>query len=227
MSSSLNQEASRRFLEETKRIWFNPEIERLKQIGSVNEDYQPKKMQVILFPDYNRSILFDNDIISIEKLKANINYKDCSHVTFKKDVIGNWHGFFDFRYNKGKAKELFNTAQQFLDSAKDEYKARRLQVFADNLFSAAELFVQSLLFVESHNKRFADKPNHKWTTSEFSKFVKLGNMASRYSTALGQLSRLRDDARYHKREFGLEDSKAQEHIKTVEDLAEEVGRFIS
>jgi hypothetical protein len=39
-----DQEASKNFLEHTSSLWFNPELERLKQIRSVAEDYQPKAM---------------------------------------------------------------------------------------------------------------------------------------------------------------------------------------
>jgi hypothetical protein len=226
-SSPLDPEASKNFLESTRRIWFDPEIEHLKEIGSVNEGYQPEKMQVILFPHNDKSVLFDKDVFPTEYLEANIKYKDCAHVTFEKDANGNWRGYFDFRYNTGKASELLSSAHEFLESAKEAHKAGRLQVFGDNLFSAAELFVQSLLFVESHNQRFVNDPSHKWTVLEFSKYTKLGNIDPRYSKALGDLSRLRDGARYHKREFRLDDSQAKEHIKIVEELAKEVGRSIS
>ena len=58
--------------------------------------------------------------------------------------------------------------------------------------------------------------------SEFSKFAKLGNMDPHYSETLGDLSRLRDEARYHKRPFSLEESEAQEYIITLKELAEDV-----
>lgn len=98
----------------------------------MKEDYRPENVQVILFPDDNKSVLFDNDVISIEKLKAYSNYKDCAHVTFK-NVNGNWEGCFDFRHNKSKAEKLFNLALQFFETAKDAYNAGRLRVYVDNL----------------------------------------------------------------------------------------------
>ena len=98
-------------------------------------------------------------------------------------------------------------------------------MFVDNLFSSTELLVQSRLF-EMAKQNYVDRPNHKWTMSEFSKFVKLGNMDTRYSKTLGHLSRLRDEARYQKRPFGLDESEAQEYIMTVEKLAEDVRRSI-
>jgi hypothetical protein len=42
-------------------------------------------------------------------------------------------------------------------------------------FSAMELLVQSMLFVVS-KQNYVDNPNHRWTMSEFSTFVKLRNM---------------------------------------------------
>jgi hypothetical protein len=51
-------------------IWFNPEVERVRQLGLVKEDYRPEKRQGILFPDDNKSVLFERYVISIEKLKS-------------------------------------------------------------------------------------------------------------------------------------------------------------
>jgi hypothetical protein len=47
---ALDEEGSTTFLNHILDIWFNPELERIRRLGLVKEDYQPKKMQVILFP---------------------------------------------------------------------------------------------------------------------------------------------------------------------------------
>lgn len=51
-------------------------------------------------------------------------------------------------------------------------------------------------------------------------------MGPRYSKTLGNLSRLKDEARYHKRPFNLEKSEAHEYITIVEELAEDVTMSI-
>jgi hypothetical protein len=221
---ALDEEGSKTFFNHIMDIWFNPELERIRHLGLVKEDYQPEKMQVILFLTGQKSIGFDKDVIAIEKLKANRNYEDCGHITFKK-VNGNWEGFFDFRYNKGRAEKLFNTALEFFETAKDAYDARRTRSFVDNLFSAMELLVQCRLFVIS-NQNYVDKPSHKWTTNEFSIFVKLGNMNPKYPKILGRLSQLRNAARYHKQPFLLQETEARECITAVGQLAEDVRRSI-
>jgi uncharacterized protein (UPF0332 family) len=224
---ALNEEASSNFFNHTMELWFNPELQRMKQIGMVSEEYEPEKMQVILFPTgEKRSIVnFDNDVVSVEKLRANRNYENCGHITFKK-VNGNWEGNFDGRFNKGKAQELFKTAQEFFETAKNEYNAKRMRTFVDTLFSATELLVTSKLIVMSEQK-YVEKPNHKLTKSKFSSFVKLGNAKVEYSKMLGRLSAMRDEARYHKRPFNLEDSVALEYLKTAEELAEYVRSSIT
>jgi len=45
-----DEEGSKTFFKHIMDIWFNPELERIRQRGLVREDYQPEKMQVILFP---------------------------------------------------------------------------------------------------------------------------------------------------------------------------------
>src|SRR5215212_9831809 len=120
--SILEEEAARNFFNHTSELWFNPELERLKQIELVADDYQPEAMQVILFPTGVHDVLFDGDVISKEKLQVNRKYRDCGYLIFKKELTGNWQGYFNFRYNKGRAKELFDTALEFLETAKDAYK---------------------------------------------------------------------------------------------------------
>ena len=51
-------------------------------------------------------------------------------------------------------------------------------------------------------------------------------MDPRYSETLGDLSRLRDEARYHNRPFSLEEPEAQEYIITLKEWAEDVRRSI-
>jgi hypothetical protein len=110
---TLDEEGSKTFFNHIMDIWFNQELERIRHLGLVKEDYQPEKMQVILFPSGQNSIGFDKDVITVENLKENRNYDDCGHITFKK-VNGNWEGFFDFRYNKGGAEKIFNITSNFL-----------------------------------------------------------------------------------------------------------------
>ena len=223
----LDQEASRNFLEHTSSLWFNPELERLKQIGSVPEDYQPKAMQVILSPHGDHSVLFDGNVIPKEKLQANRKYRDCGYIIFERDIHENWRGSFSLRYNKDKAEELFSSALEFFETAKEANRAGRIRVFLDNLFSATELLVQSMLFVMTHNQKYVDKPNHRFTMSELGKVGKVWNMDNtRYSSLLGNLSRLRDETRYHKRPFSLEETEAQQYISTVEQVVQEVQREI-
>jgi hypothetical protein len=223
----LDQEAAKNFFDHTSELWFNPELERQKLIGLVEEGYQPEAMQVILFPNNEKHVLFDNLVISKEKLEANIKYRDCGHVTFKKDPNGNWRGFFDFRYNKGKAEELFNTALQFFETAKEAYGAGRSRVFLDTIFSSAELLVESRLFVETPNQEYVNDPNHKWTKRELGKAIRVGLVDSRYSKTLGNLSDWRRNARYPRGQFSLEESKAQELIRTLEEWIQEIQGAIS
>jgi uncharacterized protein (UPF0332 family) len=109
--------------------------------------------------------------------------------------------------------------------AKDAYNARRRQVFVDNLFSAMELLVQSRLFVVS-KQNYVDNSNHRWTMSEFSTFVKLGNMDPRYPKILDRLSQLRNAARYNKQTFLLEEAEALEYIMAIEQLAKHFRKSI-
>jgi HEPN domain-containing protein len=185
-------------------------------------------MQVILSPHGDHSVLFDGNVIPKEKLQANRKYRDCGYIIFERDIHENWRGSFSLTYNKDKAEELFSSALEFFETAKEANRAGRIRVFLDNLFSATELLVQSMLFVMTHNQKYVDKPNHRFTMSELGKVGKVWNMDNtRYSSLLGNLSRLRDETRYHKRPFSLEETEAQQYISTVEQVVQEVQREIS
>ena len=56
---TLDEEGSKTFFNHIMDICFNPELERIRHLGLVKEDYQPEKMQVILFPSGQNSIGFD------------------------------------------------------------------------------------------------------------------------------------------------------------------------
>jgi HEPN domain-containing protein len=167
-------------------------------------------------------------VIPKERLQANRKYSDCGYVIFKKEINGNWEGFFSFIYNKGKAQELFKSALEFLETAEDAYSKGRIRVCIDNLFSATELLVQSMLFVMTTNQKYVEDPNHRWTLFELGRVAKLWNRDNtRYTRLLGNLSRLRDEARYHKRELSVVGTEAQQLISTVKEVVQEVQAEIS
>ena len=126
-----------------------------------------------------------------------------------------------FRHNKDKAEKLFNIHLQFFETAKCAYNAGRLRVFVDIPLRSTELFVRSRIFVMSERKYM----QRSRTTGEYERIQQVRKIRKHGSSLfrnLGYLSRLRDEGRYHKRPFSLEESEAQEYIITLKELAEDV-----
>lgn len=59
----LHQEDSKTFFGASNGTWFNPQVERLRQIGLAKEDYGPEKMQVIVFQMTTKASFFDKNAI--------------------------------------------------------------------------------------------------------------------------------------------------------------------
>jgi len=100
-----------------------------------------------------------------------------------------------------------------------------LRVFSDNLFSAAELFITSQLFVMSEYE-YVRKPTHAWTQKKYNDFINIGNYKEEYKKILNKLSGLRNHARYHKQSFKLNLEDAKVMLEVVDDLGEHTRRVI-
>ena len=141
-------------------IWFYPEVERLRQLGLVKEDYRPERCK-LFFSQWQQKRPFWKECDLNRRAKVNSNYIDCAYLTFK-NVNRKWEWYFDFRHNKGKAEKLFNIHLQFFETAMCAYNAGRLQVFVDFPLSSTELFVRSWLFVMSEQKFMQISQTTRW-----------------------------------------------------------------
>jgi uncharacterized protein (UPF0332 family) len=177
------------------------------------------RKQVIGEPVFWKEI---DDILDI-KLSEHDN-PDLAHITMVLFRKG-WKIVFDLRNNKRKAKQLFDTAEEFLNSAKRALEDGSLRVFSDNLFSAAELFITSQLFVMTEYE-YVRKPTHAWTQKKYNDFINIGNYKEEYKKILNKLSGLRNHARYHKQSFKLNLEDAKVMLEVVDDLGEHTRRVI-
>ncbi len=87
----------------------------------------------------------------------------------------------------------------------------------DNLFSAVESFMTSQLFIMSEEK-YVNRPTHKYASSKYNQFMKIGNYKNQFKNLFNKLGALRNNARYLIDDFMLLDSDAKRMLKTAEDL---------
>jgi len=246
---SLDAEGSKRFLDQVLSIWIKPEVELRKSAGTLSKSFALSRAQVIMYPDGKHVVRLNEEVKASAKVKATRNIDpgevyeissiddiqevdlspddspDASHVTLF--VQGNIARiFFDFRRNRGLAKERYEAAMQFLDVA--EYCANKmlLRPFIDCLFSAAELLASSQIFLFAEPK-YVKKSSHGQTHSKYNLHSKWGIGNKTYTTTFNKLSSIRTSARYLKRPINLSESDAREYLKTVQEMADYTKRFIS
>jgi hypothetical protein len=101
--------------------------------------------------------------------------------------------------------------------------------FVDNLYSAAELGIQSLLLLQ-HNPQFSLNQTHEDTRKLFFEHAELGNIDTEFSNNYTRLGELRDKGRYlngtHGRRFTINDLDANKIQQLTKNLISYVGKLL-
>lgn len=250
---TLDQEAMRNFFQQVLDLWVRPEIARRQRDGILPNDYNIDKIQILFGINGNDKavIRLNKEIRALYtcRLKPGIHKQitgepvywkeiedildmqlteeddpDAAHITMILSGKG-WKIKFDFRRYKRKAKERYDAAREFLDAARNALNEGHLRAFADTLFSSAELFITSQLFVMSE-KEYVLKPTHTWTQIKYNSFIEMGNYKNKYRDAFNKLAGLRDGARYFNRSFNLTVQQAEQFLHVVEDLEKHTNKVI-
>ena len=152
--------------------------------------------------------VYEHEVDDIQKITlTQDDTPNSGHVTLIR-FREKWIMHFDFRYNKQKARERFDAGKEFYNVAKYCFDAKLLRPFVDILFSATELLVTTQLFVISEAD-YPSKAKHKNIQDRYNSFIKIGNPKAEYVEALNKLSGLRDDARYLRKPFQLDEEEAK------------------
>jgi len=210
-----------KIINQMMEIWINPEIERRKKDGELDESFILWKAQIIFYPDgKKRKIRLNDEVkarvkaklksditknigdkISFDEIENILNIKltdeddpDCGHITFIRNN-NKCYLVFDARYNKGLSKTHISNAIQFYESAEFSLKSKNMSAFVDNLFSATELLAKSIL-LHIPDKQFREKASHKSIKQRFNWYANLGNIELNYCELLNKLSSFRNSARY-------------------------------
>jgi hypothetical protein len=143
----------------------------------------------------------EGDVVGMDELEGissihlpETEDSNCGHFTLV--LIGNrWHGAFDFRYNKGHARQLLEPAEEFLVTASEAILACRKRAAIDNLFSAAELAAKAyVITTPAQGDRQAKRHGH--IHSRFNISARDGNVEPEHRSTFNQLTECRRRARY-------------------------------
>ena len=246
-----DEETSRTIMDNLANFFIYPEIQRRKKLGQIDDSFDLIAAQLIQFPDGRERIIrlnsevkakmkvkykngvskkpddpvFSNEIEDVERI--DLTDKDdpnCSHITFLK-IGGSWFVHFDFRLNKELSKKNIESAKQFLESAKISLEKKHWAPFLDTLFSAAELSIKSILLPIA-DSQFSKKTTHPVIKKRYNAFADLGNVEPIQKDTFNELIGLRARARYAEPDFSIPEEKAQNLLKTVEDMIKDASHRI-
>ncbi len=156
------------------------------------------------------------------------NDKNAAHVILTK-LNDMWFCAYDLIYDRKKVGSRFELAKSFLKVAIFCLQEKLCGPFVDNLYSATELAIQSILLLH-HNSLFSLNQTHTDTRVLFSEHAELGNIDTKFSGHYTKLEELRDKGRYlngtHGRTFSLDEVEADNVLKITKDLIDYVDELL-
>ncbi len=222
-------------------LFFNPEIERRRQLNMLPENFMLLAAQAIFFPDGRPHIVRLNEEVSAEvKVKKGIDtsspnfwakidevehvslndtaFLNCGHSTLILFKDG-YQLTFDFQYNKQLSNEHLEVAREFLEVSKYALEKNLVYAFLDNAFSTIELLAKTNLFLET-NKSVLGRTNHGTIKSEYNRRFK--NSQNDFETerreAFNKLSGIRAKARYLEGQVNIEQSDLTTIFTTIDKM---------
>lgn len=140
-----------------------------------------------------------------------------------------WSIVFDGRYNRARARQHQDAAEEFAAVADTALSKHRLRAFVESAFAAAELLAKAELLALPDKALL--RAGHGTIASSFNLWARLGNTEQRFADLLNELTEARAGARYLRSSFELSPERARELMEAVRDfvshvrerLIEEVG----
>lgn len=226
-------------------LWFEPEIARRQEAGTLPTPFKLWAAQVILDLEQPPVINFNEQVaglltaeiegggevgqtISFDKLEGLMGleltdaHPNAGHLTavvhHKK-----WYLFFDFRYNAARVERYLAVARQFIATAEDAYSRQDLNACIENLFAAVELMAKSLLLFQP-DRRLLEKTRHRFVSTEFNRHGSYGNVPEVFVKLLNTLSGKRNNARFPDEPLSSDAEEVGEWLRTAREMEAHLER---
>ena len=231
-----------------------PEIQTRVKNCEIDAGYKPYKIHLLMYSDETRNEILLNDDVRIkglikfsDGLKPTVgqiikgedieeilglypndgNDPNAAHIMIVR-INNKWHFACDLIYDRERVRKRFDTAKEFLKVSEFCFKEKSWGPFCDNLFSATELTVQSILLMH-HNPFFSTNQDHEKTRELFTAYAENGNIDAEFAKNHAKLWELRKQGRYltgvHKTSFNMEDNYAQNLLNTTKRMIEETEKL--
>ena len=215
-------------------LFILPEIRRRQDAGIAPKPLELTKVQVLFSADGSRPMVRLNG-----EVKAQVRAKFKEGVTKSKDEIeaiqsidlpederdhghftairwrGSWRIALSAIYNRRTADHLIELGQQFLAAAEGALERGHLRVFADTVFSAAELAAKASCICWVPDAKFKAKTTHTGVITRYGQYAHAGNALREHSALLARLHKQRGNARYLQGRFSLTPAQARIALEEV------------
>jgi hypothetical protein len=171
-----------------------------------------------LYPGQAVTVADIKDILGLYPSKK--NNPNAAHIMLLK-VNGRWYYACNLVYNIETVRKKFEHSSQFFETAKDCLSKKHWAPLVDNLYSATELAIQSLLLL-THRGGFSIHQTHDSTTQHFTSYTTTGNLDTKYTEHFSKLKELRKKGRYligvHGKKFSVDEAEIMKRFYLTNDL---------
>lgn len=244
----LSNEFAEGFLRNLHKLWLVPEVERRLKAGSMTADSAVWGVQVIMESGIETQVRLNDEVNGIFSVGPSSGIPEGTQLTaanaqlIAENLAGfememddrpnaahvtalfgeNWYFFvFDFRYNAAVIADLITIAREFIETAREAAKSRRMRSFVANLHVAIELLAKARLVVHSDNSML-ESTKHGHLKSRYNLHTKHNDADQQYSALLNRLDSLRNDARYSTEAFVVAESEMAEMLLTTEAMLKQL-----
>jgi hypothetical protein len=233
-------------------MFGEPEIARRQAAGDIPKPFPLKKIQFVFFADRRPTdVRLNQEVkaVATVRLKPGISKEKGDPITLEEiagmDHLGlpdddepdaghatavlwgdQWVFSFDFRYNKGLARQTLDAAEEFLETAMAAIDSANTRAAIDNLFSAVELTARADL-LQIPDPEVREKSTHSAIKSRVNRFSVHGRIDEQQREVFNLLAGLRKPARYLKGEIDLATDDLLEVFEAIQKWIAQVRQSLA
>ena len=232
------------FLKQAFELWINPEIKVRQSEGKIPNDFILSSAQVILSPTekpvvrlndeikaivkakINRAIkkgesISQNDVEYIESIKLTEEEVDYGHITIIR-LKDSWAISFSFIYDSSKTKSFLGIANNYLESAENDFAKGNYRPMVESLSIAAENIAKARIY-QHPDDEIRKAKTHGVIRSKVNIYAKASNIISLdFKDTFNKLLALRDKARYSINFIELKKDEAREMVDCIKKFKESI-----
>lgn len=242
----MDPDAANNFFNNILSMWINPEIERRKTAGELNNGFLLNKAQVIFTIDGSKvirlnaevkanirtnvrtfsdmSINLDDTQESVVRLDRIKEEEDFGHATLLK-VRDLWVLAFNFTYGVKTSKQFYKLGKEFLEAAELSLTKKIIKATATNLYIATENLMKAriILYPDSIARSAKTHGSIAGRVNIHARDTKV--VKSEYRNAFNFLQKLYSSGARYNPALKIDSNKIEEVVQIVKKLEIELSKL--